>query len=152
MLKAADALLPGWMVSDFEPCGVFTTVVTAVSFGSQKWAHWRLPDGSQILRVSLGRDGLPVAELDDNAVIEAVVTEVGAHVGADLQPTEIAITRWSGAFPQYRPHHPDRVAAIERELPRGIHLAGASYRGIGIPACIADGARAAGQAIDEIGR
>ena len=33
--------------------------VTAVSFGSQKWAHWRPDDGSQILRVSLGRDGLP---------------------------------------------------------------------------------------------
>ncbi len=25
--------------------------VTAVSFGSQKWAHWRPEDGSQILRV-----------------------------------------------------------------------------------------------------
>jgi oxygen-dependent protoporphyrinogen oxidase len=126
--------------------------VTAVSFGSQKWAHWRLPDGSQILRVSLGRDGLPVTHLDDNAVIDAVLTEVGGHLGVDLQPAEVAITRWTGAFPQYRPHHPDRVTAIERELPAGIHLAGASYRGLGIPACIADGARAAGQAIDGLGR
>ena len=126
--------------------------VTAVSFGSQKWSHWQLPDGSQILRVSLGRDGLPVAQLDDNAVIDAVVSEVGGHLGIDLQPTEVAITRWAGAFPQYRPHHPDRVAVIERDVPAGIHLAGASYRGIGIPACIADGARVAGQAINGLGR
>ena len=126
--------------------------VTAVSFGSQKWAHWQLPDGSQLLRVSLGRDGLPVAQLDDQATIDAVLGEVGGHLGVDLQPTEVAITRWTGAFPQYRPHHIDRVAAIERALPPGIHLAGASYRGIGIPACIADGQRGAGQAIDGLGR
>ena len=126
--------------------------VTAVSFGSQKWAHWRLPDDSQILRVSLGRDGLPVADLADDAVIDAVVTELGVHLGVDLQPADAAITRWVGAFPQYRPGHVDLVAGVEKALPRGIHLAGASYRGIGIPACIADGERAVGQAIDRLGR
>jgi oxygen-dependent protoporphyrinogen oxidase len=126
--------------------------VTAVSFGSQKWAHWRLPDGSQVLRVSLGRDGLPVADLDDAAVLDAVVSEVGGHLGVDLQPAEVAITRWVGGFPQHRPHHRERVTAVERALPAGLHLAGASYRGIGIPACIADGSRAAGQAINGLGR
>jgi len=126
--------------------------VTAVSFGSEKWSHWRPPDGSQILRVSLGRDGLPVADLDDDAVIDAVVTEVGGHLGIDLQPDEVSISRWLGAFPQYRPHHVERVAALERTVPDGIHLAGASYRGIGIPACIADGERAGDQAIDGTGR
>ena len=122
--------------------------VTAVSFGSEKWSHWRPSDGSQILRVSLGRDGLPVADLDDDAVTDAVVTEVGSHLGVDLQPEEVSISRWPGAFPQYRPHHIERVAALERAVPDGIHLAGASYRGIGIPACIADGERAIDQAID----
>ena len=55
-------------------------LVTAVSFGSQKWAHWRPADGSQILRVSLGRDGLPVAHLDDDALIDAVVRESSCAV------------------------------------------------------------------------
>jgi oxygen-dependent protoporphyrinogen oxidase len=127
-------------------------LVTAVSFGSQKWAHWRQADRSQILRVSLGRDGLPVSHLDDEAVIDAVVSEVSSHLGVELQPAEVSITRWTGAFPQYRPHHAQRVAAVEKAVPAGIHLAGASYRGIGIPACIADAQRAADQAIDELGR
>jgi oxygen-dependent protoporphyrinogen oxidase len=122
--------------------------VTAVSFGSQKWAHWRPADGTQILRVSLGRDGLPVADLDDAAVLDAVYTELGRHLASTIRPTEVSITRWIGAFPQYRPHHGERVAGIERSLPAGLHLAGASYRGIGIPACIADGERAADQAIE----
>jgi hypothetical protein len=51
------------------------------------------------------------------------------------------VTRWQRAFPQYRPHHHDLVAAIADSLPRTIALAGASYHGIGIPACIRSGAR-----------
>ncbi len=117
--------------------------VTAASFASQKWAHWRPADGSQILRVSLGRDGLAVRHLDDDEAIDATVTECGHHLGLDLRPTATSVTRWLDAFPQYRPHHHRRVADIAASLPATIELAGASYRGIGIPACIADGRRAA---------
>ena len=117
--------------------------VTAASFGSQKWAHWRPTDGTQILRTSLGRDGLAVRHLDDDAVIRHTVDDLNRHLELDLQPDEVSITRWHDAFPQYRPHHHERVAAIEAALPTGLMIAGASYRGIGIPACIADGDRAA---------
>ena len=117
--------------------------VTAASFGSQKWSHWAPSDGSQVLRVSLGRDGLPVAHLDDNAAIAATVDETGLHLGFDVQPGETSITRWIGAFPQYRPHHHLLVADAEVSLPPSIALAGASYHGIGIPACIGGARRAA---------
>jgi oxygen-dependent protoporphyrinogen oxidase len=130
--------LSGYLVPKTEQ-----RTVTAASFASQKWAHWRPADGSQLLRVSLGRDGLPAMHLDDDAVLRCTIDEVGRHIGIDVQPTVTSITRWPGAFPQYRPHHHVRVAAIEQQLPAGIALAGASYRGIGIPACIADGQRAA---------
>ncbi len=118
-------------------------LVTAASFGSQKWAHWRPADGSQILRTSLGRDGLPVRHLDDDAVIRHTIDELGRHLDVDLQPDEISVTRWLDAFPQYRPRHHERVATVEDALPVGLAIAGASYRGIGVPACIADGERAA---------
>lgn len=117
--------------------------VTAASFGSQKWAHWRPADGSQIVRISMGRDGLPVDHLDDADALQRAVDEFGTHIGAEVQPTATSIHRWTAAFPQYRPHHFEHVAAVERGLPAGIALAGASYRGIGIPACVADGQRAA---------
>ncbi len=117
--------------------------VTAASFGSEKWAHWRPADGAQILRTSLGRDGLPVRHLDDDQVVGHTIDEMNRHLEFDLQPTDMSITRWIDAFPQYRPHHHERVARIESALPPSIAIAGASYRGIGIPACIADGTRAA---------
>jgi oxygen-dependent protoporphyrinogen oxidase len=117
-------------------------LVTATSFGSQKWTHWAAPD-TVLLRVSLGRDGLPVLHLPDETLLAAAVEEVSNHIGHQLRPTEQRITHWTGAFPQYRPHHADNIAAIERQLPVGITIAGASYHGIGVPACINSGQKAA---------
>jgi protoporphyrinogen/coproporphyrinogen III oxidase len=109
--------------------------VTAASFGSQKWPHWGA-GGSVVLRISLGRDGLPVLQLGDDELIAAAISETGRHIGVDLQPTATRVSRWLRAFPQYRPHHHDLVRTIEADLPPTLALAGASYHGIGIPACV----------------
>jgi oxygen-dependent protoporphyrinogen oxidase len=118
--------------------------VTAVSFGSQKWAHWRAANGVETLRVSLGRDGLAVPAVDDDELVELVVGRVGRHLGVDLQPTEARVSRWPASFPQYRPHHRGWLAKVDAALPAGLFVTGASYRGIGVPACIADAEATAG--------
>jgi oxygen-dependent protoporphyrinogen oxidase len=118
-------------------------LVTAVSFGSQKWAHWAR-EGDVVLRVSLGRDGLPALHLSDDELLADVVDELNGHLAIDLQPTTVRVSRWPNAFPQYRPHHGATIAAAERRLPAGIALAGASYHGIGIPACVQSGRQAVG--------
>ncbi len=122
-------------------------LVTAASFGSQKWAHWATP-GAVVLRISLGRDGLPVLHLSDEQLLTAALDEVGKHLGFTLQPLtpegqHTRISRWPAAFPQYRPHHAAHVAAALQTLPAGLTLAGASYHGIGVPACIRSGQQAA---------
>jgi oxygen-dependent protoporphyrinogen oxidase len=121
-------------------------LVTAVSFGSNKWSHWRPEDGSMILRISLGRDGLDVTDRDDDTLLAAAISETSLHLGRDLEPTEVRITRWPASFPQYRPGHLRRIDDIEARLARdapGVALAGAALRGIGVPACIDSGRRAA---------
>jgi protoporphyrinogen/coproporphyrinogen III oxidase len=100
--------------------------VTAVSFGSQKWAHWR-----------------PELHLDDETLLRAALDETSMHLGIPIEPTEIRITRWASAFPQYRPHHHRLVDEAERQLDPTVALAGASYHGIGIPACVRSAQRAA---------
>jgi len=120
--------------------------VTAVSFASNKWAHWRPADGSMVLRISLGRDGRNVDDWDDDRLVATALAETSRHSGRDLAPTAVRVTRWPQAFPQYRPGHLDRVAAAERDLARvapGVALGGASWRGMGIPACVDQGQRAA---------
>ena len=125
-------------------------LVTAVSFGSQKWQHWAA-DGTVVLRISLGRDGLPVLSLGDDQLIEAAISETSEHLGVHLSPTAVRVTPWQRAFPQYRPHHARTVAAISAGLPTGLLLAGASYHGIGIPTCIRSGQQAATAAAALIG-
>jgi oxygen-dependent protoporphyrinogen oxidase len=99
------------------------------------------------MRISLGHihDQVPLS-FDDEAAVRAALTEVGGHLGVELAPTDVRISRWPRSFPQYEPHHLERVALIERvaadDLP-SVRLAGAAYRGIGIPACIDQGRGAA---------
>lgn len=121
--------------------------VTAASFGSNKWAHWRPADGSMIVRVSLGRDGLDVMHFDDEKLLNLALADMKLHLGFDIEPTEVRLSRWAESFPQYRPHHFARLAEVEHSLSAkapGIVFAGASYRGIGIPACVQQ-ARSAGE-------
>jgi oxygen-dependent protoporphyrinogen oxidase len=110
--------------------------VTAASFASQKWGHWRPPAGGEILRVSIGRDGMAVMHLDDDEVLRVVLDDLDHHLGVRFVPDEIRITRWPAAFAQYRPHHAAWVDAVEAALPAGVFVTGAGFRGIGIPACV----------------
>jgi oxygen-dependent protoporphyrinogen oxidase len=55
-------------------------------------------------------------------------------------------------MPQYDVGHMDRIGAIERaaaEIPR-FALAGAAYRGVGIPDCVRSGEEAARAIFDRI--
>ena len=129
------------------------TGVTAVSFGSNKWAHWKTASNEMILRVSLGRDGAPMHHLDDKALLEVALRDLRLHLGFDATPTNMRFTRWIESFPQYRPGHAYRVDALDKQMHTsapGVVLAGASYRGIGIPACINDGQRAATRALNAL--
>jgi oxygen-dependent protoporphyrinogen oxidase len=122
-----------------------------VSFGSNKWEHWRPEDGSAVLRVSLGRDGLVVDDWDDDRLLAAALDETATHLrpllrATSLAPTEVRISRWPGAFPQYRPGHLQRVGRLEGVLADaapGVVVAGASHRGMGVPACVQQGGAAA---------
>ncbi len=123
--------------------------VTAVSFASQKWEH--LADGrSEVLRISIGRDGVPLGDRTDDALLQAAVTEVSAHIGVDLAPVHVRISRWPRSFPQYRPGHRRWLEGLDRAVSPGLTLAGASYHGIGVPACIESGERAAAATLDRL--
>ena len=125
--------------------------VTAVSFGSQKWSHWRPPQGGQILRVSIGRDGAPALHHSDDTLVDRALSDLRRHLGVEFSPRETRVTRWPGAFAQYRPHHQSWVRQVRSALPERLYLAGSSYDGIGIPACVRSGRTIADRAAQDIG-
>ena len=146
-LAVSRAQWPEWLTgSGYLVTKPRQTAITAASFASNKWSHLRTADDSMILRVSLGRDGMPLHHHDDEMLVRLALADLNWHLDLDLQPHAQRITRWVESFPQYRPGHETAVARVDDMLRRdapGVILAGASYRGIGIPTCIADGRRAA---------
>ncbi len=127
-------------------------VVTAVSFGSAKWNHWKAP-GDVLLRASVGHAGNEKAlELSDQALTRAVLDDLSRLLGPTGAPTESDITRWPQSFPQYLPGHIDRIAGIRAALAGapGIVVTGAAFEGVGIPACIRQGREAAAATLDRL--
>jgi oxygen-dependent protoporphyrinogen oxidase len=121
--------------------------ITACSWTTSKWPH--LSDlGTVLLRASVGRDGDDRAlSLSDDALMAAVLADLADTMALRGAPAEVRVTRWPGSFPQYRPGHLDRVAAIEANVASttpSIVVAGAALRGLGVPACIRQGRAAAG--------
>jgi protoporphyrinogen/coproporphyrinogen III oxidase len=154
-LRVADDALPsplvgtGFLVPRRSPSRDGTDwAVTACTYLSQKWPHLAR-QGEHLLRASLGRFGSDeTAAWSDAEVIGRVWSELGTLLGLTGDPLEARVTRWPLAFPQYRVHHLVRTAGIESAVARlgGVAVAGAAYRGVGLPACIASG-RAAAQSV-----
>lgn len=119
--------------------------IIAATFSSLKFPD-RAPEGSILTRAFLG--GVLKADmirLDDAAMISAVREEFRSALGLKADPQLAHVQRWPKAMPQYRVGHVERVEEIERETLKmpAIALAGAAYRGIGVPDCIHSGEQAA---------
>lgn len=117
----------------------------AATWTSLKWPH-RAPASQTLVRCYLGGVGREaILQEDDRALVRRVREELQRMAGVTGEPAYAEVNRWDRGMPQYTLGHLDRLDTIQRSLDRypGLVLAGASYRGIGIPDCIRDGADAA---------
>lgn len=116
----------------------------AASFASYKFPG-RAPDQRLLIRVFVGGALQPeLGTLDDRRLIEIALEELHDLVGLQGPPELAQVARWPQRMPQYHVGHLDRVEAIEQRAAQiGLELAGAAYRGVGIPQCIHSGEQAA---------
>lgn len=117
----------------------------AATWTSLKWPH-RAPASQTLVRCYLGGVGREaILQEDDRALVRRVREDLQRMTGVTGEPAYAEVNRWDRGMPQYTLGHLDRLDTIQRSLDRypGLVLAGASYRGIGIPDCIRDGADAA---------
>jgi oxygen-dependent protoporphyrinogen oxidase len=128
--------------------------ITACSWSSAKFQH-RAPDDCVLLRVFIGGAlAEHLAELDETSLVALALQELETIMGITATPVLAKAYRWPRANPQYELGHEQRVAEIERSLASypGLHLAGAAYRGSGIPDCIQSGIKAAQSILEERAR
>jgi oxygen-dependent protoporphyrinogen oxidase len=125
----------------------------ALSFTSAKFAG-RAPTGCTLMRAFVGGALDPDAiDLEDDALATLAVTEVRRILGGQAHPIRVQIDRWQRAMPQYHVGHLERLERIEERLltQPGIALAGAAYRGVGIPQVVASGSKAAERCLTILG-
>nr|MDQ6937343.1 protoporphyrinogen oxidase [Actinomycetota bacterium] len=127
--------------------------VKGVTISSQKWPG--APADLAFVRASLGRIGEEaVLQREDAELVALAVGELEPLLGTAVRPVDTLVTRWGGGLPQYDVGHLDRVARIRTAAAAvpGLAVAGATYDGLGIPACIASGRSAADRVIAELAR
>ncbi len=118
-------------------------MLTACTWASAKWPQLA---GEPLLKASVGRFRDERAlQLDDAALVDRVHAELSAAMGLRQAPAQARVMRFERALAQYEVGHLELVARIDAALAQlpGVSVAGASYRGVGVAACVRDGEAAA---------
>jgi oxygen-dependent protoporphyrinogen oxidase len=120
-------------------------LITGATFTSSKWPR-SAAEGQIVIRAFAGRHHDERAlDLGDTELRKELLADLGEILGIAASPTASLVRRWEQALPQYVTGHLARIRRIESLLLESptLGLAGAAYHGIGIPACVEDGERAA---------
>jgi oxygen-dependent protoporphyrinogen oxidase len=135
----------GWLEAGEAP-------ISGVTISSTKWAG-RAPDGFVLLRAFVPERRGRLATAPDGEILGVVTAHVAGVLRISGQPTLSRVTRWTRAMPTYTVGHLDRVSAVEAALGDvpGWYPAGSALHGVGVPDCIADGRRAAREAVAGLG-
>ena len=115
--------------------------INACSWSSTKFSH-RAPDDCVLMRVFVGGAlAEHLAEQDEAALIELARQELREIMGITATPVLAKAYRWHRSNPQYEVGHRELLAEIDNAADShpGLYLAGAAYRGSGIPDCIQSG-------------
>jgi oxygen-dependent protoporphyrinogen oxidase len=148
VFDASDTELPATGTGVLIPLGTEWNndimMTTALTFLDRKWPHLRR-EGEILLRAHVGRiDDRRSEVLGDDALIERVRHEITTVLGRVGVPLFARVQRWPQGLPQYYVGHQELVARARQSLaPFAIRLAGSAYDGVGIPASIGSGRRAA---------
>lgn len=149
--QAGALKLPGGSSGVLVPSRHVRTI-SAATWWSEKWPHTRRGD-EVVVRCFVSRaDRHPALDLSDEGVAGAAAQDLEHILGRDAEPIASKVTRWDGGLPRYEVGHLERIDRIEeamRSEPR-IALAGADYRGPGIPDCIRQASRAAVRLLQEL--
>ena len=119
-------------------------LVTAVTLLENKWPGVYPRDQSVLVRCSVGQDGdRRWSEMSDEQLVARVQSELKMLLGLRRPALQFHVARWNEALPQHRPGHLQRLSAVRAELGPRCLLAGASYDGVGVANCVAQGRAAA---------
>ncbi len=130
--------------------------VKAATYSFAKWdwvreaGEGRGPGGDDLLvmRCSVGRHREEeTLQVSDEELVTLAREDLCDAIGLCVRPVDWHVQRWGGALPQYAVGHAERVRRVRASVAKvaGLAVCGATYDGLGIPACIASAERAVEQ-------
>jgi oxygen-dependent protoporphyrinogen oxidase len=129
--------------------GEGSMMVTAATFLDRKWPHLRR-DEDVVLRAHVGRiDDLRWTGMSDEELIHRVSAELRLLLSFFGSPSDALVHRWPEGLPQYYVGHESMVTnAKSAAATLGVALCGNAYDGVGVPACVGSGRRAAREVLE----
>ena len=127
-------------------------LLKAATFVSSKWSHMN-NSSNYLMRLSCGRlNENEIEKLDDDELVARLQRDLVEAIGITAQPIASYVQRWPEAMPQLQVGHLELIADIRNELSefKGVVLAGSSYEGLGIAACVRSGERAAATSVNAL--
>ena len=115
----------------------------------------RAPAGKALIRVMIGGATDPESiALDDNELVDCVRRDLARTMNLLTAPEFVRVVRHRRGIPQYTVGHRNRLARIDARLSAcpGLFVAGNSYRGVSINACIEDAPTVAARVADHVSR
>lgn len=113
----------------------------AITLTSRKWGR---RGNVELVRLSYGRFGDNLARsVGDDELVNWSLEDLRDVFSIAADPVDYRVQRWIDAMPQYGPGHAELVAELRSGLPATLAVAGGYLDGIGVPACVGSGTRAA---------
>lgn len=110
-------------------------------YSSSIFPH-RAPDGRRLFRVLIGgRHDPEIQELSDDEVLAEVARDLRRIWGVFPDPVMHHIIRYGKGIAQFELGHRRLVEEIEAHCPPNVRLAGSSYHGVALNACVAEARR-----------
>lgn len=116
----------------------------ACTWTSRKWPHTSAQH-NLLVRLFYKSSNPVYSELQnspDAAIASKAKEDIKKSLGIEAEPSVIEVTPWHELMPNYHMGHKAAITSLEARLAGaypGIYLAGSSYYGVGIGACIQNG-------------
>ena len=127
----------------------------ASTWTSRKWKHTSA-DGNLLVRLfykSVNPRYEELVNMTDEELAKVAREDIKLSLGIEDEPTIVHVTKWINQMPKYDLAHNETLSVLieqfEENYPN-VLLAGCSYFGVGIGACIENGKNTANQIVEKL--
>ncbi|MBG9454426.1 protoporphyrinogen oxidase [Lysinibacillus sphaericus] len=119
-------------------------ICNAATWTSRKWKHTSA-EGKLLVRLfykSINPEYERLRLMSDEELAAVALEDVRKSLGIEETPTIVDVTKWTDQMPKYDLAHREALQGLVQELEKNypyLSIAGCSYFGVGIGACIQNG-------------